>query len=398
MKRLVRLIATFLLLLTAACSTIEETATDAVLGITDYLGGEDNLDPPKELLPLEAEIVVSALWKVDTGGDSGKQRVTLVPALFSDKIVTADRKGVVGAYRLGDGEQIWKVDTKLLLSGGPGVGNGTVIIGTSDGEVIALDEVDGREIWRVSVSSEVLAVPQVAQDVVVIRTNDGRIAALSEKDGHLLWYYDRSVPALSLRGTGSPIIMNDAVIDGYASGRLVALRLSDGLVGWERSIAIPSGRTELDRIVDIDSDPVIVDDVIYIASFQGGVAAMSLSSGDLIWNRREISSFAGLVAGWQYLFVTDEHSDIWALDLQNGASLWRQNELHNRQLTAPVVFGDYIVAGDFEGYLHWFSQEDGRQVARLKIDDKGIVAAPIVDAEVLYVYGKGGMLAAVAVQ
>jgi len=394
------LIGAFLaiLLLASGCTTIKEGATSAVVGVTDYLAGEDNVDQPKELLPLDPQIEVTTLWKESVGDGGGEQRVALVPALFYDKIVAADRKGIVNAYKLEDGELLWEVETELLLSGGPGVGDGTVIIGTSDGQVIALSEEDGSELWRVQVTSEVLAVPQVAHGIVIIRTVDGRISGLNEIDGQQIWFYDRAVPALSLRGTSTPVVLRDIVIDGYASGKLVALRLNDGRVGWEVSIATPSGRTELDRIVDIDADPVIAGDVIYIASYHAGITAMSLGTGELLWNRREISSFAGMDAGWRYLFVTDEKSNIWALDLDNGATVWKQDELQNRQLTAPAIHDDYFVVGDYEGYLHWFSQDDGREVARLEIDDEGIFVKPVVESDVLYAYGKGGILAAVSIQ
>ena len=394
------LIGAFLaiLLLASGCTTIKEGATSAVVGVTDYLAGEDNVDLPKELLPLDPQIEVTTLWKESVGDGGGEQRVALVPALFYDKIVAADRKGIVNAYKLEDGELLWEVETELLLSGGPGVGDGTVIIGTSDGQVIALSEEDGSELWRVQVTSEVLAVPQVAHGIVIIRTVDGRISGLNEIDGQQIWFYDRAVPALSLRGTSTPVVLRDIVIDGYASGKLVALRLNDGRVGWEVSIATPSGRTELDRIVDIDADPVIAGDVIYIASYHAGITAMSLGTGELLWNRREISSFAGMDAGWRYLFVTDEKSNIWALDLDNGATVWKQDELQNRQLTAPAIHDDYFVVGDYEGYLHWFSQDDGREVARLEIDDEGIFVKPVVESDVLYAYGKGGILAAVSIQ
>ncbi|RLA20075.1 MAG: outer membrane protein assembly factor BamB [Gammaproteobacteria bacterium] len=387
-----------MLLLASGCTTIKEGATSAVVGVTDYLAGEDNVDQPKELLPLDPQIEVTTLWKESVGDGGGEQRVALVPALFYDKIVAADRKGIVNAYKLEDGELLWEVETELLLSGGPGVGDGTVIIGTSDGQVIALSEEDGSELWRVQVTSEVLAVPQVAHGIVIIRTVDGRISGLNEIDGQQIWFYDRAVPALSLRGTSTPVVLRDIVIDGYASGKLVALRLNDGRVGWEVSIATPSGRTELDRIVDIDADPVIAGDVIYIASYHAGITAMSLGTGELLWNRREISSFAGMDAGWRYLFVTDEKSNIWALDLDNGATVWKQDELQNRQLTAPAIHDDYFVVGDYEGYLHWFSQDDGREVARLEIDDEGIFVKPVVESDVLYAYGKGGILAAVSIQ
>ncbi len=358
----------------------------------------DDLDLPRELLSIDEEIEASILWDEGVGAGSGEQRVNLVPALFYDKVVAADHEGNVVAYKLEDGEELWEAETELLLSSGPGVGDGMVVVGTSDGEVVALSDLDGGELWRTKVPSEVLAVPQAANGVVIVRTVDGRISALSEEDGHRIWFYDRVVPALSLRGTSSPLILGDMVINGYASGKLVALRLKDGQVAWEISISIPSGRSEIERIVDIDADPVIADDVAYIASYNAGITAMSLSTGEMLWNRKSVSSFAGMDAGWRYLFVTDEKSNIWALDLDNGATVWKQDALQNRQLTAPVIYDDYFVVGDYEGYLHWFSQDDGREISRVKVDSDGILVKPVVESGVLYVYGKGGTLAAVSIQ
>lgn len=358
----------------------------------------DEIDLPRELVSLDSDIEASILWDESVGDGSGEQGVKLAPALFYDKVVAADLEGVVSAYKLEDGEKFWETELELLLSGGVGAGDGTVIVGTSNGEVIALSELDGSELWRTRVSSEVLAVPRVESGVVVIKSVDGRISALSEEDGHRIWFYDRAVPALSLRGTSSPVILNDMVINGYASGKLVALRLTDGQVAWEISISIPSGRSEIERVVDIDADPVIVDDVAYIASYNAGITAMSLSTGEMLWNRKSVSSFAGMDAGWRYLFVTDERSNIWALDLDNGATVWKQDSLRNRQLTAPVIYDDYFVVGDYEGYLHWFSQDDGQEISRVKVDGDGILVRPVVESGVLYVYGKGGTLAAVSLQ
>lgn len=387
----------FLILpLLAGCAAVEQGATDMVLGMTDYLAGEDNANPPNELLPLSEEFDLELLWKRSIGEGSGKQRVALVPALFLNKAVAASRDGKIEAFGLEEGEKLWEVETELALSGGPGKGYDALIVGTSDGEVLALEEENGNERWRTTVSSEVLSVPQVASGVVIIRTVDGRITALSEDDGRQLWFYERDVPALSLRGTSSPLIWRNLVIDGYASGKLVGLRLNDGRVVWETSIAIPSGRTELDRIVDIDADPVIDGDVIYIASYQAGVSAMSLETGELLWGRREVSSYAGMAAGWRYLFVTDEKSQIWAMDMQSGVPVWKQDELLNRGLTAPTIIGDYLVVGDFEGYMHWFSQDDGRQVARIRVANEPILAKPVVDSETVYIFSKDGKLAAVS--
>ena len=221
---------------------------------------------------------------------------------------------------------------------------------------------------------------------------------LDEQTGAQLWSYERTVPALSLRGTSTPIIVDDMVISGFASGKLVALQLSSGKPIWEVSVAEPRGRSELERMVDLDADPVEFNSVVYTASFQGGIAAISVIDGDLLWRREEISSHAGIALNWRYIFLTDDDSDIWVFDQENGAALWRQSDLHNRKLTAPTLYKDTVLVGDFEGYIHWFAQEDGRQLHRMLIDRDGIKAPPVVVDNVIYVYGEGGRLVAMTVE
>jgi len=378
----------------SGCGALE-SVSDSLSGLSDFMGEEDNAEPPNELLEITPEIELNVIWQEQVGVGSGGMYLRLVPAVSSDMIIVADRSGLVQARNLSDGEMIWEVETEQAISAGPGLGDGTVLFGTSDAEIIALNIYDGTTRWNKNVSSEVLSIPTAGRGVVVVRTVDGRLTALDELNGEELWLYERSVPPLSLRGTGSPVLDGNRVITGYASGKLISLRLRDGKVEWESTVAIPQGRSELERLVDLDTDPLIIDDVIYIASFQAGVFAVAMQDGQVLWWRKEISSYSGLSADWRYLYLSDEVSDIWTLDQRNGAALWKQDELHQRQLTAPVVHKDYLVVGDFEGYLHWLSQFDGRQVGRIQIGDEPISAAPVVADDVLYAYGKDGILVAV---
>lgn len=376
------------------CGGTLDNVTDSLEGMTDLFGDVDNSEPPTPLSAITPEIHIETLWQTDVGDGYEGHNVRLVPAVYDDKVIAADRNGLVEARNVETGELIWEVETELPLSAGPEVHFGQVVLGTSDAGVLALNPDDGDSLWTVGVSSEVLAVPRTAQGIVVIRTIDGRIMGLDERTGARVWSYERGVPALSLRGTSAPVIADDQVIGGYASGKLVALRLKDGRLEWEANIALPQGRSELDRLVDIDTDPIVVDDVIYLSSFQAGLFAVSIHDGEVLWQRRNVSSFAGMNADWRYLYVTDVNSDVWAVDQRSSAALWKQDELHLRKLSAPAIYKDYIVVGDFEGYLHWLSQDDGHQLGRIRIGDDPIEAAPVVVDEVLYVYSKGGTLAA----
>ncbi len=376
-----------------------DTVSDGMSGIKDYfLGGEDNADPPSPLVEFNAEIKPEVIWKESVGVGADEQSLKLIPAIGSGKIIAADREGVVQARSLTTGDLIWETETDVHFSGGPGLGNNSVVLGSSDAEVVALNLETGAVLWKTSVSSEVLSVPIVANDIVVVRTTDGSVIALDEKTGGKRWNYERTVPILSLRGTGSPIIVEDNVIGGFDNGKLMALRLVDGKFVWETSIAIPKGRSEVERLVDLDVDPIEVNGVIYVASYQGGIAAISELDGDVLWRNETLSSHSGLSSDRRYLYLSDSESHVWQLDQRSGASLWKQKELHQRKLTAPAIYENYVVVGDVEGYVHWLSTADGRQLGRVHVTDSAIDAKPIVVDNTIYIYTKDGTLAALKVQ
>jgi len=394
-----RLISLLLFCLVLAGCAAFDTLNETVSGISDYfLGGEDNSDPPAVLVEYTPEIKIEELWQETIGIGSDERSLKLVPAIGSGKIVAADRDGLVQARDLRTGDLIWEAETDIHFSGGPGLGNGTAILGSSDAEVVALNSENGETLWKSGVSSEVLSVPVIANGIVVIRTTDGSVIALNEKNGGKLWSYEINVPALSVRGIGAPIIVEDNVIVGYDNGKLMALRLTDGKYGWETSIAIPKGRSEVERLADLDADPIDVAGVIYIAGYHGGVAAVSELDGDVLWRNETISSYTGLSNDSRYLYLSDANSDVLQLDQRTGASLWKQKDLHQRKLTAPAVYDNYVVVGDFEGYVHWLSTSDGRQLGRVKVTDSAIDAKPVVADNTVYVYAKDGTLTALKTQ
>jgi len=357
--------------------------------IKEYISGEDNTEPPTPLADFTPSAEVKELWSKSVGDGTDEQYLKLTPAIAHDKVFIADSEGEIKALSAISGKLIWDKDTDLPISGGPGADDDLVLIGTSEGEVIAYEPETGEEIWRTQVSSEVLAPPRQAGDIVIVRTIDGKIFAIDAIDGQRLWIYDRTVPALTLRGTSTPVISEDIVIAGFDGGRVAALELKTGKLIWETRVAVASGRSELERMVDIDAEPVIVEGIIYVVSFQGRITAMELEGGRKLWSRA-ISSHAGLSVDANQVYVTDENSHVWALDRYSGTSVWKQEKLQARAVTAPAIMGDMVVVGDIEGYLHWLDKLSGEFVARSKVSGARILVSPVVADGILYAYSSDG--------
>lgn len=380
--------------LLAGCTALD-AGRDLVSSLSESIfGDEDAADPPAALTEYNAELTIDVLWKESVGDGADKQFLKLIPAVQNDRIYAADRRGVLQARNAGNGDLIWETDSNLAYSAGPGLGRTVVVMGCTSGEVAAYDITDGKQKWITSVPSEVQAVPAIAKDIVIIRTTDGKTIALREADGSQIWVSESSVPALSIRGAGTPILIDDTVIIGSANGKLQALQLSDGKSLWEATIAMPTGRSEVERLVDLDVDPARNRGAIFISSFTGGTSSVSEVDGDVIWRNPDMSSYAGISTDYRYLYVTDIRSEVSQLDQRNGSPLWKQKELHNRQLTAPIVYGNYVVVGDYEGYVHWLATSDGRLLGRAQIANSPIEAKPIVVGGIVYIYAKNGTLAA----
>jgi outer membrane protein assembly factor BamB len=394
-----RLLVLVIALSLTACTALD-TMKESISGICDYFsGGEDNADPPALLNETDvAEVHIEEIWDASIGVGSDEKSVKLPPVVSGSNIIVADREGVVQARNLTTGDKIWSTDTQLSLSGGAGLGNGIVVFGSSNAQVIALNLENGEIIWNSTVSGEVLATPLVIKNKVIVRTTDGAISGLDDKTGGKLWNYEHNVPALTIRGISAPLAVNDKVIAGYDNGKLIALDLANGKFAWETSIAIPKGRSEVDRLVDLDVDPIEINDVVYIASYRGGLSAVSASDGDTMWRNDSISSHTGLSNDFRYLYITDSHAHVWQIDQHNGAGLWQQKDLHHRRLTAPATYQNYIVVGDFEGYVHWLSSSDGRLLGRIQITDQPIENKPVIVDDIVYVYAKDGTLSALKIK
>jgi outer membrane protein assembly factor BamB len=390
---IVRLFIASLIIALSGCSSVRESMTESVTG---WFSDKDNVEPPAKLVDFKASISVSQRWSANVGSDSKKLYVRLQPRVDGDRIYAAGAKGRVSAFDVNTGQLLWQVNTGLPLRGGPGSGDGLVLLGTADAEVVALDRNSGAERWRAKVSSEVLAAPSAAEGVAVVRSIDGRIYGLSSDSGKRIWIYDSSVPVLTLRGTSAPVITNGGVIAGLSNGKLVALLLKNGSLLWESRIAIPRGRSELERIVDIDADPIVANGVVHVATYQGNVATVALENGRGLWNRK-MSSHAGIAADSNILYITDEDSAVWALDRRSGSSYWKLDKLRARKLSAPAAYGEYVVVGDLEGYVHFLDRKSGAFAARIRVGSSPIVAAPIVAGDTVFISSSAGELTALRI-
>lgn len=382
MRRLLLLFSVFVL---GGCGTFMDP--------TEWMGSADVVEP-SELIDLTNEIDPQMVWSRDTGVGTDEQHLKLVPKVVGDTLYVADGEGRIQALATADGGTRWKVDLEAPVSGGPGAGDGLVLLGTSDAEVIALSSTDGSERWRTQVSSEVLSVPAIFNGVVVVHTIDGKLFGLEATNGNERWRYEREVPVLTLRGSGSPVVAGGAVFVGIAGGKLLALRADNGNLVWESSVTVPSGRSELQRLADIDGDPIVFGGGVFVATYQGDVAAVEQASGRVAW-RRKLSSYSGMAADRQGLFVADDDGVVWGLDIRSGNAVWSQDSLKHRKLSKVVVLGDLVVVGDFEGYLHWLDRLDGKMVARTRVGSAAITSGVEVADGVLYVQGDGGELQAI---
>lgn len=356
---------------------------------------DDITTPPSPLPKLAASLEIRTLWSRSVTSGARSHYLKLVPAPAQDRIFVAGFRGELSAQSLDNGDTLWSTRTRLRISGGPGQGEGLVVVGTEEGEVAAYAAADGKSLWKAQLTSEVLAPPQISDGVVVARTVDGRLFGLRVSNGEVMWVYDRSVPSLSLRGTSAPALGEGLAICGFDSGRIVAVGLQDGNEVWEARASIPSGRTELQRLVDVDAEPVIADGVTYAVTFQGRLAAIDLASGDTLW-RREMSSHSGLALDERRVFVSDTEGIIWAVSRDTSATLWRQESLKGREIGVPAIYKGYLLVGDFEGYVHWLDAANGEILGRVQVDGEGVFVRPVIADDAVYVLGSGGVLAALS--
>lgn len=358
-------------------------------GCASWFAGKDSSVKPAPLVTFQASADVKQVWRGSVGkaGD-----YVFTPAVMKGNVYAAGNDGYIVSLDAGSGQQKWRIDAGKKLSAGVGAGDGMVIVGTHKGEVLAFDA-EGKSLWQSQVSSEVLSAPQTADGIVVVRTGDGRIFGLDAQDGKRKWVYQRATPALTVRSNAGVLVSRGAVFAGFAGGKLVALSLANGNVGWESTVALPRGATELERIADITSLPVIGGSEICAVAYQGRVACFDIQSGNSIW-ARDLSSIAGMTVDQRYVYVSDDKGAVIALDKASGSSVWKQDKLFARKISAPVVQRGYVAVADLAGYIHLLSREDGAFAARFATDGSPVQAQPLsLDSGFLVQTRNGGLYA-----
>ncbi len=321
-----------------------------------------------ELAELPASIPVRTLWQASVG-DAGD--AILFPALAVDGVYAAAQDGTVARFEASTGRESWRINAGRTLSGGVGSDGALAAVGTFDGEVIALDGRSGGVRWRARVSSEVLSAPVVTGDLVIVRSADGRLFALDARDGKRRWLYQRSSPPLSVRSPVGMVADRGYLLTGFAGGKLASIALTNGAVRWETTVALPRGATELERVTDVVGVPIVAEREVCAVAYQGRIACFDLASGNALWSR-ELSSTTGLALDARYVFVSDEKGAVQALDRAGGATIWKQDQLFLRRLTAPLALGRELAVGDVEGYVHFLSRESGALVGRFATDGSPI--------------------------
>ncbi len=348
---------------------------------------------PAKLVDFKPAAKFEVRWSVDIG-NAGQS--VLSPAATREAVFAANAKGKLVRLDRNTGKEIWRADSGFAITGGVGAGEGMVLVGGEKGELAAFDEDSGRLKWQVKVSSDVLSAPRVADGVVVVRTGNQRITGLSAKDGGRLWLYERATPTLIVRSHAGVVIRNGLVYAGFAAGKLAAINLKNGIVVWESSVSQPRGNTELERISDITSLPVVDDVQVCAVAFQGRLACFDPVQGGALWTR-DIASDKGMALSGKNLYVTDSDSNLVALDKNSGTTLWKNNQLLLRKVTAAYPLDDYLLLGDFEGYLHVLKNEDGSFVARSATDGSAILATPVTLGNGALIQTSDGELYSVAI-
>lgn len=351
----------------------------AVTGCSTISNTIDTLNPfsksapkvkPAQLPAVQPRAEIVRLWQAGIG-NAGEYVFT--PAVVGERVYVAARDGALAC--LDNGRQVWRINAGQVLSAGVGASDKLVVVGTPKGDVLAFHAEDGRPAWQTRVSSEILAAPAVVGDLVAVRSGDARIFGFDAADGKRRWVYQRTTPALALRSHVGVALTDKALYAGFPGGKLVAVARNNGAALWESAVALPRGTTELERIADIASDPVIEGALVCAVAYQGRVACFDADNGRPLW-ARDVSSVAGLDIGNRAVYVTDDKGAVQAFDRSGGASLWKQDKLLMRGVTRPLAQGRRLVVADFEGYVHVLAEDDGAFIARHATDGSAIVATP----------------------
>ncbi|HVC01967.1 MAG TPA: outer membrane protein assembly factor BamB [Steroidobacteraceae bacterium] len=356
---------------------------------------DKDVDQPAKLVQITTKLAVHKVWSVDVGGGKHQMllRLGLGPALEGGVVYAASHKGVVEALRVANGRRIWRARLRLPLSAGPGAGDGLVVVGSSNGDIVALDAVTGRIRWHLHVDAELLSAPAIGDSTVVMRSVDGRLQAFDETTGAKRWSIEQDVPRLSLRGIATPVIVKNEVVSGFDNGKIVAVNIDNGDTLWSTTLNAPHGRTELERLVDVDCAVAVVGDNLYATGYHGRTAQLALDSGQ-IWWAHKMSSDHGLAADAKNVYVSEANGTVVALRAQDGAEIWHNDTLKWRDLSAPALTQAAVVVGDFQGYLHWLDKRTGVIIARTRDSKFRISSPPIAIGNTVVVMSDGGEITA----
>lgn len=374
----------------SACTQMTDLKTD----ISERMFGPEASDPPAELTDIKSTASAKILWHANVGASENHD---FVPAMEGSAIYAASASGDIVRLDAASGDQVWRVNAGEKLSGGVGAGANLVLVGTSKGMVLAYDQ-NGKPLWKSKVSSEVLSAPKVSGGIVVVRAGDSRIFGLNAVDGKRKWVYERATPTLSLRSSAGVVIDGGMVYAGFAGGKLIEVRLEDGKVIWEASVAQPKGSTEIERIADITSLPVVDGSLVYAVAYQGKIAGIDRATGHIAWSR-DISSYTGMSSEDARVFVSHAGGAVYALEYSSGKTFWRQGELGNRHLSAPLPLGSLVAVGDVEGYVHFLNREDGAFAARIRTEESPIMPQMLqLKSDSLLAQTRGGGLYAISIK
>jgi outer membrane protein assembly factor BamB len=367
----------------------------AALLIASGCSKDKDVEPPAKLVNFPVKLPMKKLWSEGVGG--GKKQLKLAlglgPAIDNGMVFAASHKGEVLAVSLDTGHHVWVKHLKMPLSAGPAAALGMLVLGTSKGVIVALDEATGRELWRAHVNSELLSAPAISETTIVMRSVDGRLHAFDAHNGKELWSVEQQVPRLSLRGTATPVIAKEVAISGFDNGKVMAVSLSTGDTVWDTALASPHGRTELDRLIDVDSAVRVVGENVFAAGFQGRTAMLALDSGQLWWGH-DMSSYRGLAVDEENLYVTQSDGIVVAMRQRDGSELWRNDKLKLRRLSTPVLTSTAVAVADYQGYVHWLDKTTGELVARERVAKERVSNSPAAAGDIVVVLTDGGKMAA----
>ncbi|MFU0965648.1 outer membrane protein assembly factor BamB [Kluyvera ascorbata] len=366
--------------------------------------GEEDVVKMSPLPTVENQFTPSTAWDVSVGSGIGDFYSNLHPAYADSVVYAADRKGTVKAVNADDGKEVWSVNLAekdgwfsrkpALLSGGLTIAGGHVYVGSEKAQVYALDAGTGAIVWQTTAAGEVLSRPTASDGLVLVHTSNGQLQALDENSGVVKWTVNLDMPALSLRGESAPAVAFGAAIVGGDNGRVSAVLMQQGQLIWQQRISQATGTTEIDRLSDVDTTPVIVNGVVYALAYNGNLTALDLRSGQILW-KRELGSVNDFIVDGNRIYVADQNDRVLALTTDGGVTLWTQSDLLHRLLTAPALYNGSLVVGDSEGYMHWINPEDGRFVAQQKVDSSGFLTEPVVADGKLLIQAKDGTVYAI---